>query len=155
MNWTHDAYELTDDSAQVDLDAVCRLLWATYWAATRSRDIIARSLRHSLNFSLFHGGRQVGYARVITDHATHGYLCDVVIDDEHRGRGVGKWVLGRILDHPSLATSRVDLFTKDAGDFYRQFGFHPHAFECLVRYAPGYAGGVNPTAGTDRQAGAP
>ena len=145
MQWTNGDYRLTDEPSDLDLDAVGALLQGTYWAADRSRETIAKSLRHSLNFSLLRDGRQVGFARVITDYATHAYLCDVVIAAEHRGRGVGKWMLRCLLDHPELATVRTDLFTRDAGEFYRSFGFAPHRFECLVRYAPGYAGGSGPT----------
>jgi len=145
MQWTNGDYELTDEPGRLDRDVVCTLLQGTYWAAHRSRKTIEKSLRHSLNFSLFRAGRQVGFARVITDYATHAYLCDVVIAAEHRGQGVGKWMLRCLLDHPELATVRTDLFTRDAGEFYRSFGFAPHRFECLVHYAPGYADGSGAT----------
>jgi ribosomal protein S18 acetylase RimI-like enzyme len=148
MDWHHDNYLLTDDSARLDLDAVCALLQSTYWAAQRSRATIQASLRHSLNFSLFRGGIQVGFARVVTDYATHGYLCDVIIAEGHRGRGVGTWMLRQILDHPALAGCRIDLFTRDAQEFYRRLGFGPHKFPCLVRYPSGYAGGSSPGPGT-------
>jgi ribosomal protein S18 acetylase RimI-like enzyme len=132
-------YTLTDDRNRVDLDSVCRLLAGTYWASSRSREHIAVSIGHSLCFSVFHEGLQVGFARVITDQATHGYLCDVVIDEAHQGKGVGQRLLQFILDHPQLATCRIDLFTRDAQGFYEPFGFGPHRFECLVRYPPDYA----------------
>ena len=141
MDWHFGEFSLTDDSSRVDLDRVCALLQSTYWAAKRSRAVIETSLRHSINFSLIEEGRQIGFARVITDHATHGYLCDVVIEPDHRGKGLGKWMLRQILDHPAISSCRVDLFTKDAQEFYRGFGFGPHKFPCLVRYPPGYAGG--------------
>jgi GNAT superfamily N-acetyltransferase len=134
-------YVLTDETAALDLDAVTRLLQGTYWAANRSREVIEKTLRHSLNFGLFHGSQQVGFARVVTDRATVGYLCDVVIATEHRGNGLGKWMLQTILDHPELNTCRIDLFTKDAQEFYKQFGFGSHPFTNLVRYPPNYAGG--------------
>jgi len=148
MEWREKDYTLTDDPARLDLDAVCRLLHSTYWAASRSRDVIDRSLQHSINFSLLHTGGQVGFARIITDRATHGYLCDVVIAPEHRGRGIGKWMLGQILEHPFLRGCRIDLFTRDAQEFYRALGFDTHRYECLVRYPPDYAGGSGATAET-------
>jgi GNAT superfamily N-acetyltransferase len=141
MRLESDDYTLIDETEGMDLDAVTALLQATYWAGDRSRDVIAKTLRHSMNFGLFHRGRQVGFARVVTDHATVGYLCDVVIAPEHQGKGLGKWLLQSILDHPELRTCRMDLFTKDAQEFYRQFGFGPHKFSNLVRYPPDYAGG--------------
>jgi ribosomal protein S18 acetylase RimI-like enzyme len=141
MNWHQGDYVLTDETARMDLDALCELLHSTYWASTRPREVIEKTLRHSLNFGLFHAERQVGFARVVSDRTTVGYLCDVVIATEHRGRGLGKWILQTILDHPELKNCRIDLFTRDAQEFYRQFGFGPHKFTNLVRYPPGYAGG--------------
>ncbi len=134
MQWQRDNYTLTDETARLDLPAVTALLHATYWAADRSPETIARSLRHSLNFGLFHGAEQIGFARVVTDRATVGYLCDVVIADGHRGLGLGKWLLTCILEHPELRGCRMDLFTKDAQEFYRTFGFGPHKYTSLVRY---------------------
>src|SRR5580765_8901128 len=98
MQWSNGEYTLTDESARTDLKAVCELLHSTYWAAQRKTDVIEKSLRHSLNFNLFWQARQIGFARIITDYATHAYLCDVVIAEEHRGKGVGKWMLQQILN---------------------------------------------------------
>lgn len=134
MQWQQDDYSLTDETARLDLAAVVALLRSTYWAAERPAEVTERSLRHSLNFGLFHRAEQIGFARVITDHATVGYLCDVVIADAHRGKGLGKWLLTCILDHPELKGCRIDLFTKDAQEFYRAFGFGPHRYTNMVRY---------------------
>jgi GNAT superfamily N-acetyltransferase len=141
MDWTTGEYTLTDDRTRADIGMVCLLLWDTYWAVGRTRETIQASLDHSLVFSLLFENRQVGLARVVTDYTTVSYLCDVVLAPEHRGKGIGKWVLQTILEHPRLRTTRLDLFTKDAQDFYRQFGFAKHKFDCLVRYPPDYAGG--------------
>lgn len=137
MQWQSGAYSLTDETARLDLAATAALLHSTYWAADRPVEVIERSLRHSLNFGLFRGAEQVGFARVVTDRATVGYLCDVVIAEAHRGRGMGKWLLTRILEHPELQGCRIDLFTKDAQEFYRAFGFGPHRYTNLVRYPAG------------------
>ncbi len=134
MQWQQGEYTLSDETARLDLAAVTGLLRTTYWAADRPVEVTERSLRHSLNFSLHHGGEQIGFARVVTDRATVGYLCDVVIAEAHRGKGVGKWLLTRILEHPELQGCRIDLFTKDAQEFYREFGFGPHRFTNMVRY---------------------
>ena len=136
MEWQHGEYTLTDDPARVDLRAVCSLLAGTYWASDRTPTAIDRSVRNSLCFSLFHGGAQIGMTRVVTDYATVGYLCDVIIDPKHRGHGLGKWMLGTILAHPNLRGVRFDLFTGDAQEFYRAFGFGPHRFTSMVRYPP-------------------
>ncbi len=134
MHWQHGGYSLTDETQRLDLAVITTLLRATYWAADRSPETIARSLRHSLNFGLFQGAKQIGFARVVTDRATVGYLCDVVIAEGHRGQGLGKWLLPCILEHPELCGCRIDLFTQDAQAFYAAFGFGPHKFTNMVRY---------------------
>lgn len=136
MHWEFNSYELTDEAARLDLDAVAALLRDTYWAADRPRSVLERSVQNSLCFGLFHEGGQVGFGRVVTDFATVAYLCDVVIADGHRGKGVGKWMLNCILEHPQLKGCRIDLFTKDAQEFYRGFGFGPHRYTNMVRYPP-------------------
>jgi len=136
MRWEFTGYELTDETTRLDLDAVTALLQSTYWAADRPRSVMERSLQNSLCFGLFHEAVQVGFARVVSDFATVGYLCDVVIADGHRGKGVGKWMLNCILEHPQLKGCRIDLFTKDAQEFYRAFGFGPHRYTNMVRYPP-------------------
>ena len=136
MQWRHDDYLLTDELARLNFDAVCKLLHSTYWGKNRSTEVIEASLRYSINFSLFCGDNQVGFARIISDRSTQGYLCDVVIAEAHRGKGVGKWMIQQILNHPELRGCRIDLFTRDAQEFYRPFGFGPHKDVSLVRYPP-------------------
>ena len=131
MTWLWRDYELTDDPSRVDLDAVEALLRNTYWAHDRPRETIARTIAGSMPFSLFHRGTQVGFARALSDGA-QTYLCDVVLDDGHRSRGVGTWLMERILDHPDVRNTRVFLITRDAQSFYRQFGFITHPYECMV-----------------------
>ena len=137
MEWTRDSYTISDDHRRLNLDAVCKLLWGTYWAADRGRGPIAKSLRNSLAFGVYQGDEQVGIARVVTDRSTVGYLCDVIISDQHRGAGLGKWLIECILDHPDLQGCRIDLFTRDAQELYRGFGFGPHRYTSMVRYPPG------------------
>ena len=134
MDWTHEDFTLTDDPDRIDFAELCSLLWGTYWAETRGREAIERSVRRSLSFTLLRDGVLAGFARVVTDAATVGYLCDFVIGDDQRGRGIGQWMLKTILDHPDLCGCRIDLFTRDAQDFYRPFGFGPHRFTSMVRY---------------------
>ncbi|MFM8471729.1 MAG: hypothetical protein ACKODH_17490 [Limisphaerales bacterium] len=83
MHWQRGDYSLTDETSRLDLATVVALLRSTYWAFERPVEITERSLRHSLNFGLFRGAEQVGFARVVTDRATVAYLCDVVIDEAH------------------------------------------------------------------------
>jgi ribosomal protein S18 acetylase RimI-like enzyme len=141
MIWERDPYSLVDEREKLDLEAITNLLHGTYWATNRPKEVIAKTIEHSLNFGLFRHNQQVGFARVVTDYTTVGYLCDVVIAPEHRGNGLGRWLLEILLDHPALRTCRIDLFTRDAQEFYRAFGFGPHRYSNLVRYPAGYVGG--------------
>jgi ribosomal protein S18 acetylase RimI-like enzyme len=136
MEWTHNDYTLTDDPDRIDFAELCSLLWGTYWAETRGREVIERSVRRSLSFALLRGGKLAGFARVVTDAATVGYLCDFVIGEAHRGAGIGQWMLTQILAHPDLRGCRIDLFTRDTQEFYKPFGFGPHKFTSMVRYPP-------------------
>ena len=81
-------YHITTDPNQIDVDAVHAYLSHSYWAKGIPREIVAKSIRHSLCFGLFDGARQIGLARIISDRATFAYLCDVYVLDDYRGRGL-------------------------------------------------------------------
>ena len=138
MDWTRGEYTLTDDPRRADVDAIHVLLSETYWAASRSRELVALSMANSLCFSLLHGGTQVGLARVLSDHGATSYVCDVVLAPGHRDRGLGTWLMERVLDHPIVRQTRVLLITRDAQAFYRKLGFATHPYECMVK--PGSVG---------------
>ena len=131
VEWTRAEYRLTTDPARVDVAAVHAYLARSYWAAGIPLELVRRSIEHSLNFSLWHeppagGARQVGFARVITDYATFGYLGDVYVLEEHRGRGLSKWMMRVVVEHPELqGFRRWALLTRDAHGLYAQVGFTP------------------------------
>jgi GNAT superfamily N-acetyltransferase len=133
MEWTHGDYILTDERDRADIDAIHNLLRDTYWAATRTRELVALSVENSLCFSLFHSGRQVGIARVLTDYGATSYLCDVVLEPPHRSNGLGSWLMQRVLDHPVVRNTYVLLITRDAQAFYRKFGFATPRYECMAK----------------------
>jgi len=86
---------------------------------------VQRAIENSLNFGVFDGGKQIGFARVVTDYATFAWLADVFIIDEYRGRGLGVWLIEVITSHPNLqGLRRWILATRDAHELYRQFGFN-------------------------------
>lgn len=93
------------------------------------RDVVGRSIDGSMCFGLYDSdGAQVGFARVITDYATIGYLADVFVLDEHRGRGLGVWLIDVVMLHPALQGFRVwRLGTRDAHGLYEKFGWGPLA----------------------------
>lgn len=136
MDWTHDGYTITDERGRTDVAAVERFLRASYWAPDRTADVIARSLDASVAFAVLREGRQVGMARVVTDGATFAWLCDVFVDPEHRGRGIGKWLISVVVGHPELASVRTwMLSSRDAHGLYAQFGFTalPHPERVMIR----------------------
>ena len=121
----HAGYTISDDPGRLDLGAIHAYLSRSYWAATRSRDAIARSLENSLGIGVYApNGEQIGLARVISDYATFAYLCDVYILEAHRGHGLAKAALRFIDAHPRLQNlRRFHLVTRDAHSLYAQFGF--------------------------------
>jgi GNAT superfamily N-acetyltransferase len=117
-------YELTCDPARVDIDAVHAFLRTSYWSPDIPRAVVERAVANSICFSIYCGGRQVGFARVITDRATFGYLADVYILEEHRGQGLADRLMEKIRRHPDLqGLRRMMLATRDAHGLYEKHGF--------------------------------
>jgi len=121
---------VSTDPAEFDLEwVVSALSERAYWALGRPREAIVASLANSLCYGLFHGREQVAVARVVTDRATFGWLCDVFVDEAWRGRGLGGRLIDEIVTDPRLRdVPRLVLATRDAGELYRQHGgFEPLA----------------------------
>ena len=124
MEHKRDNFLISDDPARLDIDAICDFLSRAYWADKRPREVIEKSIRFSLNFGVYDGTRQIGFARVVTDRATFAYLCDVFVHEDYRGKALGKWMIECILGHPELmGLRRWSLATHDAHGLYKQFGF--------------------------------
>lgn len=124
VNYEKEDFIITTDYSKIDIESVYDLLSKTYWANSRKKDVIIKSLQNSLCFSLFHKNKQIGLVRVITDYATFAYLCDVIIDEEYRHKGLGKWYLECVFKYPGLVNlRRWCLITRDAQEFYKNFGF--------------------------------
>lgn len=122
--YTRGAYTISTDPTRLDVDVIYGYLSRSYWATGRPRQVVELSLRHSLNFGVYHGARQVGLARVITDYATYAYLCDVFILEDHQGNGLGKWLIETVTNDPALQhIRRMMLATRDAHGLYAQYGF--------------------------------
>src|SRR6202167_5348991 len=117
-------YSISTDPTRLDLDVIHSYLVGAYWCEGIPRQTVERAIANSLCFGLFHGKDQVGFARVITDSAAYAYLCDVYILEDHRGKGLGKWLMECGMAHPALqGLRRFSLATRDAHGLYRQFGF--------------------------------
>jgi ribosomal protein S18 acetylase RimI-like enzyme len=117
-------FTLSTRRDRLDFEATLRLLTATHWGDCISRELLERSIANSICFGIYHGPRQVGFGRVVTDLATYGYLTDMVIDAEYRGQGLGNWMVEKIVDHPDLqGFRRLALLTLDAQELYGRHGF--------------------------------
>jgi GNAT superfamily N-acetyltransferase len=121
--WTRNGLRMTDDPAQVDVAAVRGLLQQSYWGKNRTGDVIRRCVENSLCLSVFDAEQQVGFARLVTDYTTISWLCDVLVDGPHRGRGIGKWMVKTAMGLPELSGCRTILLTRDAHGLYEQYGF--------------------------------
>ena len=139
--WTRGEYIISTDLGRIDLDVVHGFLTTCYWAEGIPREVVARSIAHSLCFGLYHQGRQIGFARVISDRATFGYLGDVFVLEAFRGRGLARWLMEVIHAQPELqGFRRWVLLTRDAHALYAQAGYAPLA--APDRYMERWAKGV-------------
>jgi GNAT superfamily N-acetyltransferase len=124
-SWQRGDYEISTDPARLDLDVTHKFLsQEAYWSPGVSREIVERAIANSMVFGAYTAGAQVGLARVVTDHATFAWICDVFVLPEHRGHGLGKWLMECITTHPELRDlRRLMLATRDAHGLYAQYGF--------------------------------
>jgi GNAT superfamily N-acetyltransferase len=122
-----DGFLVSTDPKDLDLDVIHGFLTNCYWAKGIPREVVARSIEHSLCFGIYDSrGTQVGFARVVSDFSTVAYLGDVFVLESHRGRGLSKWMMECIMQHPALqGLRRWILLTRDAHGLYKQFGFAP------------------------------
>ena len=117
-------YSISTDVRRLDLEVVYDFLSNSYWAAGRSLETIIKSIKNSLPFGLYKLDQQIGFARVVTDYSTFGYIADVFVLPEHRGAGLGVWLMQEVISHPDLqGFRRWLLVTRDAHELYRRFGF--------------------------------
>jgi GNAT superfamily N-acetyltransferase len=125
---TQGEYRISTRHDEFDIAAIHAFLRTSYWSPNIPLEIVRRAIANSLCFGLFHGKLQIGFARVVSDHATFAYLCDVYVLDGQRGQGLGKWMMTAIMQHPDLQhLRRFMLATRDAHTLYAQYGFLPLA----------------------------
>ncbi|MES4903837.1 MULTISPECIES: GNAT family N-acetyltransferase [unclassified Streptomyces] len=122
-----EGYEISTDPSRLDAARIHHWLSTdAYWALGRSRDKQDRAIAGSLNFGVYEtaSGAQVAYARVITDHTTFAWLCDVYVDRSARGTGLGTALVTAVRDHLApLGLRRMLLATHDAHGVYEKIGF--------------------------------
>jgi GNAT superfamily N-acetyltransferase len=136
MEWRRGGYEISTDPERLDVERVWRFLRTSYWAANVPRDVVERSIAGSLVFGLYApDGAQAGFARVVTDGVTFGWLADVFVLEPHRGQGLGVWLVECVLDH-LREVPKLILGTADAHGLYARFGFEqPDPTRMMTRVA--------------------
>lgn len=124
-------FTISDDKTRLDLPAIhAYLSQRSYWAVGRPLAVVQTSIEHSLCFGAYDSdGRQAGFARVVTDYATFGWVCDVFILEPYRGLGLSKRLMEAIVAYPALqGVKRLLLATRDAHELYQRYaGFQPLA----------------------------
>ena len=122
--YRRDNFSISTDKSKLDLNAIHGFLKGSYWAENIPLPVVQMSIENSLCFGVYEFDKQIGFARVISDYATFAYLADVFILEKYRGKGLAKWLIECILEHPALQNlRRWILATKDAHGLYREFGF--------------------------------
>ena len=131
-------YELDDDFDRIDLDAVHRYLAEeSYWAKGRPRAVVEDLVRGATRVvGLYHGDRQVGFARTFSDGHTLSYLADVYVLEEHRGKGLGVELVREAVEGSSFGHTRWLLHTRDAQRLYERFQFGPPGERLMERLGP-------------------
>ena len=119
-------FSISTDPSRLDLDLIHSFLTKVYWAEGIPLGTGKKSIENSLCFGIYHQGGQVGFGRVITDYSTYGYIGDVFILENHRGKGLSKWLVESMMSHPELqGLRRWMLATRDAHGLYARYGFKP------------------------------
>jgi GNAT superfamily N-acetyltransferase len=116
---------LSDDKALLDVVRIHGWLASSYWSPGIARDLVERAIAGSHCLGAYRGDEQIGYARMITDHATFAWLADVWVDESVRGQGLGRQLVAWFLEHPRFqGIRRFALATRDAHGVYAAMGYH-------------------------------
>lgn len=131
LEYQKDGYSISTDQSKLEIDVIHEFLTSCYWAKNIPFDVVEKSVRNCLSYGVYKDDRMIGFARVLTDYATFAYLADVFILEEFRGRGLSKWLMECMLEHPELQKIRTWMLkTEDAHSLYEKYGFtapdNPH-----------------------------
>ncbi|AGO53471.1 GCN5-related N-acetyltransferase [Serratia plymuthica 4Rx13] len=126
FTWHKGALTISTDRRLLDIDFIHHFLRHSHWAQGIGRATLEHAIRHSLCFGLYRKKRQIGFARVVTDHATFAWLSDVFITAEYRGNGLGQWLMHSCLEHPLMSgLHRIMLYASQAPWLYAKVGYEP------------------------------
>ena len=127
LNLRRDGLLLSDDETLLDLPTIHRWLsFESYWANGRDFETVEKAFLFSYPLGVYEGSRQVAVARIVSDCATFAWLCDVFVDEEFRGRGIGTWLAKSSVEWAEKnGIQRIILATRDAHEVYARAGFEP------------------------------
>ena len=130
-------YRLLKGMEAITPEAAQTLLKQAYWATNRPLEVIRRSMEHSMCYGVFSDKDQklVAFARVMTDYAVTYYICDVIVDESHRGLGLSRMIMDAIESAPETAGLRGILATRDAHGLYAKYGFVPGGVTFMQKLA--------------------
>jgi GNAT superfamily N-acetyltransferase len=123
MEWTLGDYFISTDKMLLSLSSIQDFLSRSFPSGSRSSTEVAKSVENSICFGMYHHGRQIGFARAVSDLSTVYLLSDVFVVKEYRGKGLGKWLLECITNSPELKNLIGFLATKNAQGLYKKYGF--------------------------------
>jgi GNAT superfamily N-acetyltransferase len=125
--WQKGEYTCSTDKSTLQADVIHSFLSErSYWAKARPLEKVLKSIAHSECFGIYKENKQVGFARVVSDFTIYAYILDVFVLEEERGKGLGKFIMECIMNHPELSElNRWMLGTEDAHGLYAQYGFSP------------------------------
>lgn len=124
MDWHRENYLVSSDNSKLQCDLIHGELTKSTWAEGIDMETVKTAIANSLNFGLYHDGRQIGFGRFITDYATFAYMADVYVSDEYRGKGLGRWLVECMLAYPGTESyRRLLLATTTAAWLYEKLGF--------------------------------
>ena len=113
-----DGFALSTNPDLLNIDTIHVFLYQSYWSRGIPKDLVIKSIQNSLCFGLYEREKQVGFARIITDYTTYAEICDVFVLEAYRGRGLGKWMMERVVSCPELRGLRtLALGAADAHEF--------------------------------------
>ena len=132
-----DGFRISCAKRELDMEYLFGFLSGAYWHKALTPDRLHRSIEHSIAFGLYSTGRQIGFARVVSDRATFAYLADVFIDADFQGAGLGQWLMAAVHAHPELQGLKSWLLkTRDAQSFYEKLGYREIAESGLMAFEP-------------------
>ncbi|WP_338804734.1 GNAT family N-acetyltransferase [Xenorhabdus griffiniae] len=126
ITWERGEYWVTTDKSKINIHFVHSELTQLFWARGVEFDKVKTAIENSLCFALFHRDKAIGFARLVTDFSMFSYLSDVFIIDDYQKKGLGRWLVECVLQHPIIPyVKHVMLVTSNAGWLYKKLGFSP------------------------------